>query len=67
MIDKDQLMKDEIKRLTELVNCSHGEIKDNYKRMVKNLMDTIATKNWQLLDECQQIINETLKQEKGTN
>ena len=67
MLDKDQLMKDEIKRLTELVNCSHGEIKDNYKRMVKDLMDTIATKNWQLLDECQQIINETLKQEKGTN
>ena len=65
MLDKDQLMKDEIKRLTELVNCSHGEIKDNYKKMVKDLMDTIATKNWQLLDECQKIINETLKQEKG--
>ena len=65
MLDKDQLMKDEIKRLTELVNCSHGEIKENYKKMVKDLMDTIATKNWQLLDECQQIINETLKQEKG--
>ena len=67
MLDKDQLMKDEIKRLTELVNCSHGEIKDNYKSMVKDLMDAIALKDWQLLDECQQIINETLKQEKGTN
>ena len=65
MLDKDQLMKDEIKRLTELVTISHGEIKDNYKKMVKDLMDTIATKNWQLLDECQKIINETLKQEKG--
>ena len=65
MLDKDQLMKDEIKRLTELVTISHGEIKENYKSMVKDLMDTIATKNWQLLDECQKIINETLKQEKG--
>ena len=34
MLDKDQLMKDEIKRLTELVTISHGEIKDNYKKMV---------------------------------
>ena len=65
MIDKDQLMKDEIKRLTELVTISHGEIKENYKSMVKDLMDAIAHKDWQLLDECQQIINETLKQEKG--
>lgn len=58
MIDKDQLMKDEIKRLTELVTISHGEIKENYKSMVKDLMDAIARKNWQLLDECQQIIND---------
>ena len=63
MIDKNELMKDEIKRYVELVNCSRGEIKENYKKMVKELMDTIATKDWALLDECQKIINKNYRKE----
>ena len=63
MIDKNELMKDEIKRYVELVNCSRGEIKENYKKMVKELMDTIALKDWNLLDECQKIINENYRKE----
>ena len=63
MIDKNQMMKDEIKRLVELVNCSNGQIKESYKLMVKDLMNTIAIKDWKLLDECQQIINENYRKE----
>jgi hypothetical protein len=58
MLDKNQIMKDEIKRLVELVNCSSEQIKESYKLMIKDLMNAIAIKDWKLLDECQQIINE---------
>lgn len=64
MINKNELMKEEIKRYVELVNCSHGEIKENYKAMVKDLMMSIASKDWTLYDECQSIINTNYVKEK---
>ena len=63
MIDKNELMKEEIARYVDLVNCSTGEIKDNYKAMVKDLMMAIASKDWKLYDECQEIIKKNYKGE----
>lgn len=59
MIDKNEVMKDAIKYFTELVNCSSGEIKENYKDMVKDLMATIGRRDKKLYEECQKIINDT--------
>lgn len=61
MIDKNELMKEEVKRLMVLVNSSDGETKEDYKKMVKDIMDTLLKKDWQLMDECQNIINEMYK------
>ena len=61
MIDKNELMKEEVKRLMVLVNSSEGETKEDYKKMVKDIMDTLLKKDWQLMDECQNIINEMYK------
>lgn len=66
MIDKNKLMKEEIEYFVELVNCSSGEIKENYKDCVRDLMMAIAEKDWQLYDECQQIIDEKLERESET-
>lgn len=63
MIDKNELMKEEIKRYVELVNCSRDEIKENYKKCVRDLMMAIATKDWKLYDECQKIIKDTYEGE----
>lgn len=62
MIDKRELMKEEVKRLMVLVNSSEGETKEDYKKMVKDIMDTLLKKDWQLMDECQNIINEMYKE-----
>lgn len=62
MIDKNELMKEEVKRLMVLVNSSEGETKEEYKKMVKDIMDTLLKKDWQLMDECQNIINEMYKE-----
>lgn len=64
MIDKNELMKEEIARYVELVNSSTTEEeKQAYKDCVKDLMMAIAKKDWQLLDECQKIIDENYERE----
>lgn len=55
-MDKNKLVFDEIKRYVDLVNYSHGDIRNNYKNMVKDLMLAIASKDWSLYDECQKYI-----------
>ena len=62
-MNKNELMKKEIKRLVELVNCSTGVDKEDYKRMVHSLMNEILQKDWNLFDECQLIIDQNYKGE----
>ena len=62
-MNKNELMKKEIKRLVELVNYSTGVDKEDYKRMVHSLMNEILQKDWNLFDECQLIIDQNYKGE----
>ena len=58
MINKNELMFDEVKRYVELVNCSYGSVKQAYKDCVRDLMLAIALKDWDLYDKCQAYIND---------
>ena len=58
MINKNELMFDEVKRYVELVNCSSGSVKQVYKDCVRDLMLAIAFKDWDLYDKCQAYIND---------
>lgn len=61
MLNKNELIKQEIRRLMTMVNCSTGEDKNDYKAMVKSIMDTLLKKDWALMDECQAIIDDMNK------
>lgn len=63
MIDWNEIMKEEIARYVELVNCSTGEEKQAYKDCVRDLMMAINKKDWKLYDECQKIIDENYERE----
>lgn len=56
MIDKnklDELMYEEIQYLCDWANCTNGQVKENYKAEIRDLMMAIAQKDWQLYNKCQ--------------
>ena len=62
MLDKNQVMKDSVRYFAELVMINDGEVKQGYKDSLKELINTIASKDFKLMDECQQIIRDTVKE-----
>ena len=67
MINKNELMKEEVERYMNLVLLAHGEELQCYKNCVRDLMLAINKKDWRLYSECESIINNKIEDGKIFN